>query len=159
MPKRINDKWVFTDQEIEEKIERGKALWSKNPMTMNKETDAGELLPCPFCNAKAELIAEIDEPLEKPRFWHISCSKGCVSTWTTGVKAKSIERWNTRADAALRLQLTKARDALGHYADEGKWRTSTDTGTFEDWYCGGANGFDIAQAALDEIGTEDVDAN
>ncbi len=82
------------------------------------------LLPCPFCGGKANIIAEIDEPDETPRFWHVSCDKGCVSTWTTGVKAVSVKTWNTRNEAdALRAEVEGYRQLLAEaiYVELDQW--------------------------------------
>lgn len=86
---------------------KGAKILSDNENKTNAQTiKLPDLLPCPFCDGKANIIAEIDEPDETPRFWHVSCDKGCVSTWTTGVKAVSVKTWNTRNEAdALRAEV------------------------------------------------------
>jgi len=122
---------------------------------MTQKPDAVELLPCPFCGGRAVVIAEIDEPMEVPRYWHVSCDKGCVSTWTTGVKAKAIEQWNTR-DTAER---DKYRDAcerlIGHYGDKTSWYKPFDErgGESLDYngYTPSGNGYDFARQVKAEL--------
>lgn len=94
-----------------------KGVFTANEMNRDERI---ELKPCPFCGGKAVLIAEIKEPNETPRFWHVSCDKGCVSGWTTGVKQQVIDKWNTRTDreavlvAALEQIISITQTVLQH---------------------------------------------